>query len=75
MCCLTHILIIDRKPWTPPSHRFKDDIHVPVRIAYDDKALREKAKAAQGKWDPKAWSGHVQFGKSMGTELGKFIIA
>jgi len=25
-------LIIERKPWSPPSHRFKDDTHVPVRI-------------------------------------------
>ncbi len=50
-------LIIERKPRTPPSHRFKDDTHVPVRIGYGDKALREKAKTAPEKWDPKtrAW--------------------
>jgi hypothetical protein len=39
-------LIIESKPWTPTPHRFKDDTHVPVRIEYGDKALREKAKAA-----------------------------
>ena len=67
-------LIIEKKPWTPPSHRFKDDTHVPVRIGYDDKALREKAKAAQGKWDPKTRAWYIQFGKIKGTELEKFII-
>ena len=68
-------LIIERKPWTPPSHRFKDDTHVPVRIGYGDKALREKAKTAQGKWDPKTRAWYIQFGKIKDTELEKFIIS
>ena len=68
-------LIIEKKPWTPPSHRFKDDTLVPVRIGYGDKDLREKAKAAQGKWDPKTRVWHIQFGKIKGTELEKFIIS
>jgi hypothetical protein len=68
-------LIIERKPWTPPQHRFKDDTHVPVRIGYGDKALREKAKAAQGKWDPETRTGYIQFGKIKDTELETFIIS
>jgi hypothetical protein len=68
-------LIIEKKSWTPPSHRFKDDTHVPVRIGYGDKALREKARAAQGKWDPKTRAWYIQFGKIKDTELEKFIIA
>jgi len=38
-------LIVERKPWTPPAHRFKDDTHVPVRIGYDDTALRDQGCA------------------------------
>ena len=68
-------LIIEQNPWTPPAHRIKDDTHVPVRIGYGDKALREMAKAAQGKWDPKTRAWHIQFGKIKGTELEKFMIA
>jgi hypothetical protein len=68
-------LIVERNPWTPPSHRFKNDTHVPVRIGYDEKTLREMAKAAQGKWDPKTRVWHIQFGKIKGTELERFIIA
>jgi len=74
-CFKTVELIIEKKPWTPSSHRFKNDTHVPVRIGYGDKDLREKAKAAQGKWDPKTRAWHIQFGKIKGTELEKFIIS
>lgn len=68
-------LIIEKKPWTPPSHQFKDDTPVPVHIDFGDTDLREKAKAAQGKWDPKKRAWYIQFGKIKGTELEKFIIA
>ena len=67
--------LLERKPWTPPSHRFKDDTHVPVRIGYDNKVLGEKAKAAQGKWDPKTRAWYIQFGKIEDTELEKFMTA
>ncbi len=59
----------------PTSRRFNDNTPVPVRIEYSDKALREKAKAAHGKWDPKTRAWYIQFGKIKGTELEKFIIS
>jgi len=46
-----------------------------VGIEFGDKALREKAKEAQGKWDPKTRAWHIQFGKIKDTELEKFIIS
>ena len=67
-------LIIERKPWTPPPHRFKDDTYVYLRISYGDKGLREKAKAAEGLWDPKKRAWRIQFGKIKDTELTKLII-
>jgi len=42
---------------------------VPVRIGLDGKALREKAKAAQGRWDPKTQAWYIQFGKIKDIEL------
>ncbi len=68
-------LIIEKNPWTPPPHQFKDDTPVPVRIEFGDIDLREKAKAAHGKWDPKKHAWYIQFGKIKGTELEKFIIS
>ncbi len=68
-------LIIEKKPWKSSTHRFKDNTHVPVRIGYDDKALREKARAAKGRWDPKTHAWYIQFGKIKGTELERFIIS
>ena len=46
----------------------------PVRLDYGDKALREKAKTAQGKWDPEAKAWYIEYGKIKGTELEKLII-
>ena len=68
-------LIIEKTPWTPPQHRFKDDTYVPVRIGYSDTVLREMAKDAHGKWDPGTRVWLIQFGKIKGSELEKFIIS
>lgn len=67
-------LIIERKPWTPTSHRYMDSTLVPVRIGFQDKASRDQAKSAQGKWDPEAKVWYIEYGKIKGTELEKFVI-
>ncbi len=68
-------LIIEKKTWRPAANRFEDNSLVPVHIEYDNKILREKAKAAKGKWDPRARAWFIQYGKIKGTELEKFIIS
>jgi hypothetical protein len=45
-----------------------------VRIGFEDKALRDQAKSAQGKWDPEAKAWYIEYGKIKGTELEKLII-
>jgi len=67
-------LIVESKPWDAPGRRFVDDDLVPVYIAFTDKASREIAKAAKGRWDPdqKLWL--IRYGKIKGTELEKHII-
>lgn len=67
-------LIIERKPWTPAQRRYMDSTLVPVRIGFRDKALREQAKSAQGKWNPEAKAWYIEYGKIKGTELEKLII-
>ncbi len=67
-------LIVERKPWIPIAHRFGNNTLVPVRIGYADKALRELAKAAGGKWNPEERAWYIQYGKIKGTVLEKHII-
>lgn len=67
-------IIVEKKPWTPTPHQYRDGTLVPVRIRFDDKELREKAKDAQGKWNPEAQAWYIQFGKIKGTDLEKHII-
>jgi hypothetical protein len=51
-----------------------DSTLVPVRIGFEDKALRDQTKSAQGKWDPDAKAWYIEYGKIKGTELEKLII-
>ncbi len=67
-------LIVEKKPWSPSTKQLSESALVPVRIAYGDTALREQAKAAKGRWDPKQRAWFIQFGRIKGTELEKFII-
>jgi len=64
-----------KKPWTLTPRCYKDSTVVTVRIEFGAKAMREKAKAAQGKRDPKTRACYIQFGKVKDTELEKFIIS
>ena len=67
-------IIVDEKEWTPPPPRFADNARVPVRIAFPEEELKEKAKAAGGRWDPKAKLWFVPFGKIKGGILERHIV-
>lgn len=53
-------IIVDRRPRKKPL--FLDADLVAVAVAYDEKALREKLKAAGGRWDPEEKFWKVRFG-------------
>jgi hypothetical protein len=53
-------IIVDRRP--RKKHLFLDTDLVTVAVAYDEKALREKLKAAGGRWDPEEKFWKVRFG-------------
>lgn len=46
-------LVVEKRPWNPPTKKFADHDLVPVRISFADSAMREKAGAAKGRWDRK----------------------
>ncbi len=45
-----------------------------MQIGFVDGALREKAKAAKGRWDPDERVWYIRYGNVKGTELEKHII-
>jgi len=66
-------LIEEESDWTPPLRRFAENDLVPLRIAVSNMGLREKVKAAGGKWvpDEKLW--YVRYGAIVGGVLEKHI--
>lgn len=66
-------LVIERSDWTPPPARFTNDTLVPLRISAKEVALRNKAKAAGGRWNPEKQLWYVIYGKIVGTALEKHI--
>jgi len=56
------------KPWQPPF-RFRDSDIVPVPVAFEEKALREKLRAEGGKLDPLSKTWFVPYRYVHGTNL------
>ncbi len=67
-------LAIEKTAWSPPAQKFIDDDIVPVQISFADNALRERAKAAKGRWNPEMKLWFIRYGKIKGTALEKHII-
>lgn len=66
-------IVVEEKAWKP-SIRFRDEDIVTLVVAYTEKNLRDKLKAAGGRWDPleKVWL--VPYGSIRGTGLEERII-
>jgi hypothetical protein len=58
-------IIVEAKPGTT-SFRYRDTDIVAVMVPYTAKALREKLKAAWGRWDPEEKLWRVCFGSTRG---------
>jgi hypothetical protein len=65
-------IIVEKKAWTPPP-MISDSALVPVRIGFEESALREQARAAKGRWDPTIKLWFIHYGKIKGTDLEKHI--
>ena len=67
-------IVVDEKAGNP-SLRYRDGDMVSVIVAFTEKFLREKLKAAGGKWDPEEKLWRVPFGSIRGnTELEERIL-
>lgn len=66
-------LVIERSSWEPPPSRFTEDTLVPLRINARDTAIRNKAKAVGGRWNPEKRLWFVRYGNIVGTTLEKYI--
>src|SRR5262245_58083081 len=67
-------LVVEKTAWSPPTRNYADNDLVPVNIKFTDSALREKAKAAKGRWDPEKKVWFIRYGRIKGTGLEKHII-
>ena len=66
-------IIVEKKAWAPPAYYQENEI-VPVRIGFNENDLRNKARAAGGRWNPDAKLWFIPFGRIKGTELEKHIV-
>jgi len=48
-------IVVEEKPWKP-SLRLREEEIVPVIVNFSEKDLRERLKAAGGRWDPEGMS-------------------
>ena len=66
-------LVVSEREWTPAASLPKDQI-VPVRIAYGELEMRERAKRAGGRWNPdrKVWE--LQYGQAVTAGLADRIL-
>jgi hypothetical protein len=58
-------IVVEEKAFKP-SFRYRDEDVVPVIVAYTEKALRDKLKAAGGRWDPEEKLWRVRYGSIRG---------
>ena len=62
-------IVVEQKAWTP-TLPYRDEEIVSVTAAFTEKAVRDKLKAAGGRWDPNEKVRRVVFGLIRGdTEL------
>ena len=67
-------IIVEEKscPSPAPHH---DDETVKLIVAYTERALRDRLKAAGGRWDPQEKLWLVRYGSIRGTELEERILS
>ena len=61
-------IVVEEKPWHP-TNKLRDDEQVGVFVNFSEKVLRERLKAAGGRWDPELKIWHVRYGAIRGTEF------
>lgn len=66
-------IIVEEKP-RKLAIRFRDEDIVTIIVAYTEKVLRDKLKAAGGRWDPQEKVWLVPYGSIRGTELEERIL-
>ena len=66
-------IVVEKKAWVPPADHQENEL-VPVRIGFNENDLRNKARAARGRWNPDAKLWFIPFGRIKGTDLEKHIV-
>src|SRR5215510_2794143 len=56
-------LIIEKSEWEPPTPRQPGDTVVAIRVAAQEREVRQQVKAAGGKWNPRKVVWELSYGQ------------
>jgi hypothetical protein len=68
-------LIIEKSTWTPPPPRWQGDTLVALRITGHEREVRQRVKAAGGKWNPREVVWELPYGRGVALGLVERIVA
>ncbi len=68
-------LIIEKSAWEPPQPKWRDDTFVALQVAAQEREIRQRVKAAGGKWNPKAVVWELAYGHVVALGLTARIVA
>ena len=67
-------LLVEETDWRPPGPPYADDQVVGVRIAFDEAAVRERAKQAGGRWNPDRRVWELRYRDAVALKLATRIV-
>jgi hypothetical protein len=68
-------LIIEKSAWEPPSAQWQEDMIVTIQVAGPEREIRQRVKAAGGKWNPRAVVWELPYGQVVALGLTARIVS
>lgn len=68
-------LIIDKRVWKPPPSKWSAETLVAIRVGTQERDVRQRVKAAGGKWNPKAVVWELAYRQVVTLGLAERIVA
>lgn len=68
-------LIVEKSAWEPPQPKWQDDTFVALQVAAQEREIRQRVKAAGGKWNPQDVVWELPYGQVVTLGLTERIVA
>lgn len=72
--CKTVELIVEEWPWTPPLPRRKQESIVLIKVAFQERELRQQIKEGGGIWNPDQQAWEVRYDRAIALGLKTRIV-